>query len=80
VKTETPSIHSYLSELRKTLIENGVFSDIGDLYQLTQDYTFSSPSTAAGVLRGSSANGLTEWKNNKGRTLKEIQESEAGGP
>lgn len=80
VKTETPSIHSYLSELRKNLIENGVFSDIGDLYQLTQDYTFSSPSTAAGVLRGSSANGLTEWKNNKGRTLKEIQEAEAGGP
>jgi hypothetical protein len=79
VKSETPSIHSYLTELRKTLVENGVFSDIGDFYRLTQDYTFSSPSTAAGVLLGRSANGLIEWKNNKGKTLKEIQEAEAGG-
>ncbi|WP_083885822.1 DUF4357 domain-containing protein [Methanomethylovorans hollandica] len=42
-------------------------------------YTFSSPSTAAGVHLGRSANGLIEWKNNKGKTLKEMQEAEAGG-
>ncbi|MGB9835006.1 MAG: DUF4357 domain-containing protein, partial [bacterium] len=76
VKKEAPSIHGYLRELRRTLVENGVFKDEGDVYKLTQDYTFSSPSTAAGVLLGRSANGRTEWKGRNGQTLKEIQEKE----
>lgn len=75
VKEEVPSIHAFLSELRRSLIEQGVFEDAGDVYCLTQDYTFSSPSTAAGVLLGRSANGRIEWKDKKGRTLKEIQEA-----
>jgi len=75
VKEEVPSIPDYLHELRRTLLEQGVLGDAGEFYRLTQDYTFSSPSTAAGVLLGASANGRTEWKDSKGRTLKEIQES-----
>ena len=73
VKKEAPSIHAYLSQLRHTLLEQGVFRDAGDHYVLTQDYVFSSPSTAAGVILGRSANGRLEWKTNNGRTLKEIQ-------
>ena len=46
---------------------------------LTQDYTFASPSMAAGVLLGRTANGRTEWKDAKGRTLKKLQEAEDGG-
>ena len=76
VKGEVPSIHAYLRELRLTLVENGVLKDTGNVYKLTQDYTFSSPSTAAGVLLGRSANGRTEWKSRNGQTLKEIQEKE----
>ena len=75
VKEEVPSIHKYLSELRRSLLEQGVLEDAGDTYRLTQDYVFNSPSTAAGVLLGRAANGRTEWKNAKGQTLKEIQES-----
>ncbi len=75
VKTEVPSIHKYMSTLRSTLAANGVFEDIGDHYRLTQDYTFPSPTTAAGVLLGRTANGRTEWKNTKGQTLKNIQET-----
>ena len=80
VKDEAPSIHDYLKELRRALLAQGVFVDEGTHYRLTQDYTFNSPSTAAGVLLGRSANGRTEWKDAQGRTLKEIQEAESGEP
>lgn len=75
VKEEVPSIHSYLHELRESLCKQGVLKDDGKTYVLTQDYVFNSPSTAAGVMLGRSANGRIEWKDAKGRTLKEIQEA-----
>lgn len=65
-------------DLRQELISNGVLAMQGALYQFTQDYSFSSPSTAAAVVLGRSANGRVEWKAADGRTLKEIQEVEAG--
>jgi len=65
-------------ELRRDLISNGVLAMQSGLYQFTPDYSFSSPSTASGVVLGRSANGRIEWKAVDGRTLKEIQESEAG--
>ncbi len=64
-------------DLRQELISNGVLAMQGALYQFTQDYSFSSPSTAAAVVLGRSANGRVEWKAADGRTLKEIQEAEA---
>ena len=64
-------------DLRQELITNGVLALQGALYQFTQDYTFSAPSTAAAVVLGRSANGRVEWKAADGRTLKEIQEAEA---
>lgn len=79
VKTEVPSIHAYLTELRRALLDKGVFTDAGDVYRLAQDYTFNSPSTAAGVLLGRSSNGRVEWKDANGRSLKEIQEQETSG-
>jgi len=65
-------------DLRQELISNGVLAVQGALYQFTQDYSFSSPSTAAAVVLGRSANGRIEWKAADGRTLKELQEAEAG--
>ncbi len=65
-------------DLRQELISNGVLALQGGLYQFTQDYSFSAPSTAAAVVLGRSANGRIEWKAADGRTLKEIQEAEAG--
>lgn len=79
VKSEVPSIHAYLVDLRRTLVKTGVLADAGEMFRLAQDYTFNSPSTAAGVLLGRSANGRIEWKDAKGRSLKEIQNREAGG-
>lgn len=63
-------------DLRQDLIESGVLAATGENYQFTQDYVFSSPSTAAAVVLGRSANGRIEWKDQKGRTLKQLQEEE----
>ena len=80
VKSETASIHAYLAELRRTLVGKGVLVDAGEWYRLAQDYTFNSPSTAAGVLLGRTANGRTEWRDSHGRTLKELQEKAVDEP
>ncbi len=78
VREEVPSIHSYISDLRTELKSKGVLQDKGDIHQFTQDYIFKSPSTASSVILGRSSNGRTEWKDTKGRTLKEIQEATVG--
>jgi hypothetical protein len=64
-------------DLREDLIKNGVLATSGDQFVFSQDYAFSSPSTAAAVLLGRSANGRIEWKDHQNRTLKELQESQA---
>lgn len=44
----------------------------GKALRLTKDTLFSSPSTAASVIMGRCANGLTEWKTKDGRILKAL--------
>ncbi len=53
------------NELRSTKVvnKNNIF---------VTDVLFLSPSTAAAMVLGRNANGLTEWKNKDGKTLKEI--------
>ncbi|MEI8004024.1 MAG: GIY-YIG nuclease family protein [Methanothrix sp.] len=75
---EVASIHRYLSDLRKELQSKDVLISIGDHLEFAQDYLFNSPSTAAGVVQGRSANGRIDWKDNSGRTLKEFQEEKMG--
>jgi hypothetical protein len=74
VADEVPSIHAYLSTFRKELLQQGVLTTEGESLRFSQDYAFTSPSTAAGVVLGRSANGRIEWKDGKGRILKVIQE------
>lgn len=73
VATEVPSIHGYLSHLRMTLLQHDLLRKKGRSFSLTQDYTFNSPSTAAGVLLGRSANGRTEWRDDHGKSLRQLQ-------
>jgi len=73
-KEEYDSISEYAKALRKELMQQGVLKDDGSHYVFTQDYVFNSPSSAAGVVLGRAANGLTEWKDRDGRTLKQIRE------
>ena len=74
---EVPSIHPYMHAIRTKLISEGLLVADGSVYRLVQDYVFSSPSTAAGVLLGRPANGRTEWHDSHGRTLKQLQQERA---
>ena len=64
-------------ELRAELKERGVIKVEGSSLVFTQDFSFSSPSTAASVILGRASNGRTEWKDKQGRVLKAIQEAAA---
>ncbi|WP_461534141.1 GIY-YIG nuclease family protein [Sinomicrobium sp.] len=69
VKSMSPNFIIY----RKKLIDEGVLVDKDDYLEFSDDYIFSSPSTAAVMVMGRNANGLTEWKNKDGKTLKEFE-------
>ena len=61
--------------LRKKLIAENTLIEGDGLYVFTKDVEFSSPSAAAAVIHGGSANGLTAWKDESGKTLKEIEDA-----
>ena len=80
VGESVPSMQQHVRgmfDLREELIGNGVLQRDGNHFLFAQDYVFSSPSTAAAVVLGRSANGRIEWKDAGGRTLKELQGLEA---
>jgi uncharacterized protein DUF4357 len=77
VVEESNSIHRYLTTLRKNLVEQDVLVRDGDFFRLTQDYEFGSPSTAASALLGTPASGPQTWKDNQGRSLKDLQQVDA---
>jgi len=58
---------------RNKLIEEGGLVQNGNKYDFVKDTEFSSPSAAAAVIHGGSANGLTSWANKQGKSLKELQ-------
>jgi hypothetical protein len=73
-KEEVPSCAAYIKEMRAALIANGVLKPAGDGFTFAQDYVLPSPSSAAGIVQGRSANGRVDWKTKDGKTLKELQE------
>lgn len=73
--SETNSIHDYMRDLRKQLLERGVLVAEGDHLVFTQDFRFASPSMAAGVVVGGSANGRLAWKDKRRVTLKKLQDA-----
>jgi hypothetical protein len=60
---------------RNKLIEEGRLIQEDDKYVFAKDTEFSSPSSAAAVIHGGSANGLTAWINANGKSLKDLQNS-----
>jgi len=69
-----PSMASAFIKQRQKLIDQGVIKKTDAKLVFTKDYLFSSPSTAAAVVMGRNANGRIEWKDKKGKTLKEKEE------
>ena len=71
-----PSMTSNFMSLRQKLIDQNVIVQKGESFEFPDDYIFSSPSTAAAMVLGRNANGLTEWKLKNGKTLKEFESND----
>jgi len=69
-----PSMSSSLVALRQKLIDQGNVVRQKDKLVFAKDYLFSSPSTAAAVVMGRTANGRIEWKDPKGKTVRDNEE------
>lgn len=68
--------HNYNNE-RNILLEEGVLQAKGNQLEFTKDYEFSSPSAAAAIVLGRSADGPNEWKNGDSVTLKQLRDASA---
>lgn len=76
VLEERPSAENYPYVLaqRNQLIAEGLLTEQNGFLVFTRDAEFSSPSAAAVVIHGGSANGLTAWKTEDGKSLKYLDE------
>ena len=70
-REKTASLGSY-SEQRERLIKEQILILKDDHYEFAQDAIFSSPSAASSIVLGTSTSGPEEWKNEKGKKLKDI--------
>ena len=74
----TETTNSYADNyriMRERLLADHTIIAEDDKLLLTRDTLFSSASTAASIVMGRSANGLTEWKTKDGRILKSLETS-----
>jgi len=74
VLDQRPSAESYpyVVAQRNQFIADGILAERDGLLVFTRNAEFSSPSAAAAVIHGGSANGLIVWKTREGKTLKEL--------
>lgn len=57
------------SKIIEKLIKKAILKEENEFYIFTTDYTVSSPSAAARLILGRSANGWTEWRTYEGEVL-----------
>ncbi len=72
-----PSAKDYpwVINARKQLLKDGVLVKADGHLLFTKNHEFSSPSAAAAVVHGGTANGRTAWKDSEGQTLKKLESS-----
>ncbi|WP_213471216.1 DUF4357 domain-containing protein [Paenibacillus dendritiformis] len=68
------SLSMSYKNIREILIEKEVIKVDGNKYKFYKDYEFSSSSAAAATIVGYSINGRISWKDEKGKTLKQLEE------
>lgn len=76
VLVERPSAENYpyVTAQRKQLLVDGTLVEKDGFLAFTKDSEFTSPSAAAVVIHGGSANGMIAWKTKDGTSLKELDE------
>jgi len=70
-KASGHSLNSRNISLRKRLMEQNI---IDENYTFTENYVFSSSSTAGCIISGYSVSGPQSWKNKDGKSIKELNE------
>lgn len=65
--------YPYIVSARDQLIRENILATTADALVFQQDYEFTSPSAAAAIIHGGTANGRTAWKTDKGKTLKSLE-------
>lgn len=66
-----PSAKGYVVNIRQRLISEGKLESQNGQLRFNQDHLFKTPSGAAAVVMGRTANGWIEWKRADGKTLSE---------
>jgi len=74
-RPEAEKYARWILNLRSKLINEGSLVEMNGALVFMKDVEFSSPSAAAGVVRGGTAAGPIRWKTEEGKTLKQIEES-----
>lgn len=69
---DSKAIPKSIKDLREKCKLNGEINE----GKITKDYLFNSPSYASGFLLGMHTNGKTDWKNEDGINLKDLEEKE----
>jgi hypothetical protein len=72
---EAAKSYPYVLARRHQLLKDGTLIEKDGFLLFTKNVEFTSPSAAAAVVHGGSANGLIAWKTQDGRTLKQLDES-----
>jgi 5-methylcytosine-specific restriction protein B len=62
-----------ISTVHQRLLAEGVLQDVGGQLRFARDHVFKSPSGAAAVVLGRTANGWTSWRRADGKTLSEAK-------
>lgn len=70
--TEYKSLSPAIARQRRSALKNGDVTDVNSEYVLNKSMSFSSPSSAAMFVLGTSANGWVEWKSKDGKTLDKL--------
>lgn len=70
-RAHTPSLTTSYVRLRARLKQENIVFDRSGSLLFRENYLFASPSAAASVLLGRNANGLIEWKDAHGVSLRD---------
>lgn len=76
----TASMPEHSIRLRERLISEGILKTKNGKLIFTKDYLFKTPSAAATIILGNPRNGLYEWKNSKGMSLRDLEVSLPSSP
>ena len=73
VKSENPTTFKRNKNLIDDLLRKNLIEKLGDKYIFKENYIATSPSAAAILVLGKSANGWSEWKTYEGKLLSEYR-------